>query len=113
METKTLLVRDVDGIFKVAVPADAKVTFGPVTPKEHSEVDGGRCGRSNLCLRIYQSDEKQLAAFTRVIAFRDMSLKVERLVIKEEGTKTWTQDEDGFTSAISVKQSKKFVGDEE
>jgi hypothetical protein len=74
---------------RIRVPADWKVTFGPVSP-------GSKFGGSGeLALRFYESDTKQRAIFTDVISFRDLSIPVQRLVKKASGSEEWTQDENG------------------
>lgn len=52
------------------IPADAKITFGPVSP--------GRAADFNAqnALRIYTSKENQLAVFVGVEEFRDLTLTV-------------------------------------
>ena len=101
-ETKTLLVRDDTGSFRVSIPADAKVTFGPIQPK-------GGWDQTGLVLRIYEAESRQLAAFVNVKTFRDLSLKVERLVVAESGEEAWSIDEGGETQTRKVKRTKKFV----
>lgn len=51
------------------IPATAKLTFGPVNP--------GKQGYGANCLRIYTAGTNQLAVFTDVAWFRDLSLSVQ------------------------------------
>jgi hypothetical protein len=51
------------------IPATAKLTYGPVNP--------GKQGYGANCLRIYTVGNNQLAVFTDVAWFRDLSLTVQ------------------------------------
>jgi hypothetical protein len=75
-QTRTLLVEDKNGKFKVTIPAGAKVTFGAL----HGSSD--KFHQSGNVLRIYETKERQIAVFTNVIAFRDLALPIERMVAK-------------------------------
>jgi hypothetical protein len=53
------------------IPANAKITYGPVSP-------GGRWASDQQnALRIYTSQQNQLAVFVGVEEFRDLSLEVQ------------------------------------
>ena len=98
--TRTYLVEDSKGTFRIRVPADHKVTFGPLAPSEKGY-------SSRLTLRIYEAENKQRAVFTDVKGFRDLSLEMERLVKTEEGAMTWKIEADGST--VEHKAVKKAV----
>src|SRR5437016_692292 len=57
---------------KVTVPADWKVTFGPLSPGSK-----GESGNATPALRFYESANKQRMVITQVVSFRDMAIKVE------------------------------------
>lgn len=80
-ETRSLLVKLQDGTQKKihGIPAAAKVTFGRVQPGED------RFGRGGYALRIYTTQNNQLAVFTDVAEFRDLSLSVETRVVETKG----------------------------
>lgn len=61
---------------RITVPATWKVTFGPLAP-------GGKNynGESKLCLRLYETAERQRAVFTDVASFRDLGIHVEERVV--------------------------------
>lgn len=103
--TRTLLVKDGSGMFKVTIPEDWKVTFGRLYgssgPRDY--------GSSEMGLRIYETEAKQRAVFTGVQWFRDLSIPVDRLVVAESGTSSWTRDENGSTESRSVKRTRKSV----
>jgi ATP/maltotriose-dependent transcriptional regulator MalT len=101
--TRTLLVQDKNGRFKLTIPADAKVTFSSVNPSSRDY---------DKALRIYQNEKQQLACFVNVQWFRDLSLIVEREVIEEDGKTMWTNDEDNEVSQRSVKRTRTFKREE-
>lgn len=73
--TRSILVKLRGGDVKKisGIPANAKVTFGKVNPA----TDGRFAGDANpYALRIYTSQNNQLAVFLNVVEFRDESLKV-------------------------------------
>lgn len=108
--TRTLLVRTSEsrygsgGSFKITIPADAKVTFSGTNPQHPTH--------GSATLRIYKTENQQLAVFTDVIGFRDLSLPVERLVVTEEGVEVWSTDEEGTTRTRRSKRKVKSIRDE-
>lgn len=62
------------------IPANAKITFGPMNP-------GAKGYPSETALRIYTSQQNQLAVFRNVATFRDLSLGIERekVHVEKEG----------------------------
>lgn len=64
-----ILLRDGRKRIVSGIPANAKITYGPVSP--------GRMGDSNYALRIYTSQQNQLAVFTEVQEFQDLALTIE------------------------------------
>ena len=88
-KTRTLLIeRGKNDRFRIEVPEDWKITFGPLSPRGYSEGNA---------LRLYESDTKQRACFVNVIAFRDISIPVTRLVVSQSGEQTWENDGEGNT----------------
>ena len=69
--TRAILIETRDGVKKVeGIPANAKITYGPVNPGKNTGY------HENNCLRIYTAANNQLAVFLNVISFRDLSLTV-------------------------------------
>lgn len=92
---KTLLVEDQEGKFRIQVPDDAKMTFGPAVPfvKKNELAVGNR----GYALRIYNSSkDNPIAVFTGVRCFREANIVVEREVLRESGKTVWRSDEHGF-----------------
>jgi hypothetical protein len=47
--------------------------------------------------------------FTSAREFREESVKVMKLVIRESGKSLWSSDEDGFETTTSVKKDRKLI----
>jgi len=96
--------------FKISVPDDAKITFGPWSPpnkKGHWD-EGSRQGT----LRIYQgSKDNILACFANVSGFRDLTMAYMEEVAKEEGATIWKDDEKGYMREDKVTRKKEWVAD--
>lgn len=75
---------------RITIPADYKVTFGPLVPgsKSHN-------GHDSLCLRIYETKEKQRAVFTNVMSFRDQSIPVSERIVHTKNERATRQTADG------------------
>lgn len=74
---RSILVKTRDGDKIVeGVPANAKITFGPIQPGKQEYGSGN-------CLRIYTTANNQLAVFLGVTEFRDLSLVVRHKKVKE------------------------------
>jgi hypothetical protein len=61
---------------RITIPEDWKVTYGPVIGEARAGGDSGNV------LRIYETKEKQRALFTRVEAFRDLTIPCQKQVRK-------------------------------
>lgn len=101
---RTLLVTDGDGDFKVEIPDEATVTFGPTIPYQPKN---GYAGSNHYSLRVYQGSDKGklLAVFAGVQHFRDSSLPVLRKILKEEGKTLWKSDEEGYKVEHEVRRA--------
>lgn len=87
VDLRTLLVQDRSGVFKVTVPASWKVTFSAFMPGH-----GGGPRDLGPSLRIYEGRDKQRACFTNVVAFRDLSMPMERARMVD-GEPVWETDD--------------------
>ena len=95
---RTLLVKDGDGDFRVQIPDDSTVTFGYSGSSSH------------YSLRVYEghSKDKLLAVFGGVQQFRDVTLNVERLIVRESGHSVWKSDETGYKVEAATKREKSW-----
>jgi len=107
---KTLLVFG-EKNFKIDVPDDAKITFGPWSPPTGSEKGYGAAERALTgTLRVYRGNKENiLAVFSGVRGFRDLSLNYAEEVAKEEGATIWKSDQNGYEREEKVKRSKEWV----
>jgi hypothetical protein len=93
-----------DKTFKIRVPDDAKITFGPWSPPKDGRF-GEQKDRSGT-LRIYSGKGKEdvLAVFAGVMGFRDLSLEYAERVAVEEGSTLWNSDTKGYSREQKVAQ---------
>lgn len=113
--SRTLLVfKDSGKKFRITIPDDSKITFGPFSPPAR---DNGRGGggfgspeRAVGTLRIYQgSKENILAVFAGVRGFRDLSVEYEEEIAVEEGATIWKSDQHGYSREEKVSRSSEWV----
>lgn len=97
-ETRTILViMNGNKRRKVSnIPSDAKITYAPVQP-------GSRDYNTGNALRIYTSKENQLAVFTNVQEFRDLTLKVQEQTEKVKAKRKSETNSDG--SILEVEET--------
>ena len=108
--TRQLLVFG-EKIFKLTIPDDAKVTFGPWSPG-----GGDKYGNSPSALRgtlrIYEGKTEKstiLGVFSGVTGFRDLSeLEYTEQIIVEEGSVIWKSDEKGYEREEKVHKTKEW-----
>ena len=77
---------------RVTVPADWRVTYGPLTPG----VKGGSYGDGEgAVLRMYESKDKQRAMFRKVTSFIDLSIKMQVEIVDTAEDTFVESDSDG------------------
>jgi len=115
--TRTLLVEG-KKTFRVTIPDDARITFGPFSPPSADQTESYARkaeGKAVGTLRIYKggttkATENTLAVFTGISGFRDLScVDVEEKVAVEEVTSVWKSDQHGYRSETVGKQSATWV----
>lgn len=96
-ESKTLFVKMMNGCpKKVTIPADCKVTFGPLCPgNKHNN------GDSAVALRIY-SGTTQVACFVKVESFYEVGTVLSIEKVTKRANKSQAYQEDGVTKQRSV-----------
>jgi len=95
--------------FKITVPDDAKITFGPWSPpsstaKGYTDPSGKSMAGT---LRVYESAKTGssiLAVFSDISGYRDLSIGYEEEVAREEGAIIWKSDKDGYRREEKVKR---------
>lgn len=97
--SKQLLVFG-DKTFRITVPDNATITFGPWSPPKSGVERGyGTDDGKRGTLRVYdgaKSTANIIAVFSGVHGFRDLSLEYEEMVAREEGASIWKSDEKGY-----------------
>jgi len=108
--TKTLLVYGTK-TFKIEIPEDAKVTFGPWSPPTNDHAERyGSSPRATGTLRIYRGTKDNIVAlFAGVTGFRDLSLEYAEEVAKEEGATIWKSDQHGYEREEKVQRTAQWV----
>jgi hypothetical protein len=95
--------------FKVTIPDDAKITFGPWSPGKKDEPYGGERTKVGT-LRIYQGTKDNIiACFGGVQSFRDLSMGYAEEVVRQEGDTIWKDDEHGYVRESRQSQSREWV----
>lgn len=94
--------------FKINVPDDARLTFGPWSPPSDKS---SRYGASETALkgtlRVYDGPKATasvLAVFSGVTGYRDMSIDYQEEVAREEGAIIWKSDKDGYSREEKVQR---------
>lgn len=99
--------------FRITIPDDAKVTFGPFSPPTEKNFRSPEQLKGTL--RVYEggktkTSESVLAVFTDVRSFRDLSvIDYEEQVIVEKGSTVWESDKDGYKREERLRRSSKFI----
>lgn len=97
-QMKTILVH-ADKKFKITVPDDVKITFGPWSPGKKDKsgaFDVGNNISNGGTLRVYDATGNILCCFAHVTSFRDISLDYSEQVVVEEGATIWNNDQTGY-----------------
>lgn len=96
---KTILVVG-DKTFKISVPDDSIITFGPWSPGKKDRANVTAFVSENIAaggtLRVYDAKKNILACFAHVTSFRDLSLEYNERVVVEEGSTIWNSDKEGY-----------------
>lgn len=82
---RVLLIEDSTGEIKITIPDTYKVTYGVTQPgHDHS-----------MSLRVWRTKDQQYACFRNVLAFRDLSIPMERSRVDGENI-VWETADDTF-----------------
>lgn len=93
--------------FKIEIPDESKVTFGPWSPQTGEKYNTSERALSGT-LRIYAGGTAAssiLAVFSGVKGFRDLSINYAEEVAREEGSIIWKSDRDGYQREEKVQRS--------
>jgi hypothetical protein len=98
--------------FKITIPDDARVTFGPWSPPRKDNPDRYSDDSKKGTLRIYKGSERSgnvLAVFTHVTGFRDLSIAYAEEVAREEGAVIWKDDQNGYQREEKVTRQREWL----
>ncbi len=101
--------------FKIEVPSEAKITFGPWSPPSATvkTVAYDRSDRAlSGTLRIYESSKagaSVLAVFSGVNGYRDLSMGYAEEIAVEEGARIWKSDQHGYEREEKVSAKREWV----
>jgi hypothetical protein len=96
--------------FRITIPDEAKITFGPFSPPSRDTGNWVSSGKAEGTLRVYlKSKDNIIACFVGVRGFRDLSLEYEEQIAVEEGASIWKSDKDGYQREEKVKGSRQWV----
>lgn len=109
-ETRELLVFG-EKTFRIKIPVDAKVTFGPFSPPAAGQRDNWMAsGKAVGTLRVYKgSKDNIIGCFSNVSGFRDLSMEYAEEVAREEGAVIWKSDKNGYEREEKVQRSSDWV----
>lgn len=99
--------------FRITIPDDAKVTFGPWSPGS-KEANYGSDRTKAGTLRIYQgTKENIIACFSGVQSFRDLGMGYSEQVVVQEGASIWKDDQEGYVREEKVSKKTEWVEPQE
>ena len=106
--SRTLLVQAQKN-FKVTIPDNAKVTFGPWSPPSDKTTRYDNSDKALAgTLRVYENHTtgaSVLAVFSGVTGYRDLALDYAEEVAVEQGATIWKTDKDGYHREDNVTRS--------
>lgn len=114
---KTILVtRDNGEEFRITVPENSTMTFGPWSPPKGENRYGDRALSGTL--RVYrgakQSANQILAVFSGVASFRDVgAVNYAEKVAVEEGATLWKSDQNGYERSEKVQRQDYWTDEEQ
>lgn len=108
---RTLIVEG-DEEFRVEIPDDARITFGPWSPpnKDGRHMYGDDAKRGTL--RVYKNSSSDSVIFVRsgVTGFRDTAaVNFKKKVAQQVGATLWETDEGGYEKTEVVQNTTRWV----
>jgi hypothetical protein len=101
--------------FRITIPDEAKLTFGPWSPPSNKESSYDRSGRAlSGTLRVYENSKASasvLAVFSGVSSYRDLSVAYEEKILVEEGSTIWKNDKNGYSREEKVSSQSEWDDD--
>jgi hypothetical protein len=111
---RTILVNG-DKKFRIKIPDDAELTFGPWSPptSRESNYTPRDVESRRGTLRVYSAKKTEiLAVFAGVTSFRDVSsIEYEEETIRLEGQAVWKSDEHGYRTESAENRKYEWTPD--
>lgn len=101
-EIRTYEIKQGNERFRIDVPANWKVTFGPLSP-------GSKFGGGGYALRLYESETKQRAVFVDVSSFRDLSIPYRKYVKNVKSRAEHESNSKGHSSSQQAEFADEWV----
>lgn len=96
--------------FKIEIPDDAKITFGPFSPPRQGDANWMGSGKAVGTLRIYKGTKDNIVAlFSGVSGFRDLTLEYSEMVAREEGAALWNSDQHGYVREEKIQRTNEWI----
>jgi hypothetical protein len=98
--------------FKINIPDDSKITFGPWSPPSAGVKAYDSPKALSGTLRVYEnakSGASVLAVFSGVSGYRDLSLGYTEEVAVEQGATIWKSDQNGYEREERTSAKTKWV----
>jgi hypothetical protein len=108
-DVRTYEIETSSSAFRIEVPANARVTYGPIIGAGGGK--GSGYGNGNA-FRVWLGSKDtgvQLALFNNVVSFRDLSLSIKRRAVRKYGTEEWMVDDGSWTGKKSEQVEKRWV----
>lgn len=107
--SKTLIVEG-KTTFKITLPDEAKITFGPWSPGATKN----DYGQSTGTLRVYENAKTGaniLGVWSGVTSFRTETIEYDKLVVIQKGSTVWESSKGGYKVEEAVKTNEVWEGD--
>jgi hypothetical protein len=96
--------------FKLSIPDDAELTFGPWSPPKNDERQAWAQDAKRGTLRVYTAKKKDiLAVFSGVAGFRDLSIGYAEEALVQKGETIWHDDDQGYHRESKSHGEKKWT----
>jgi len=108
-QVRVILLETNEGDKRITLPAGSRITFGPTIPYQKKDSYGQE--HKGYSLRVYSSSatDSLIAVFCGISSFRDITIPVEKLIIREAGKSVWKSDEHGYKVENEVQKEGKWV----
>jgi len=115
MSRTILVTKDNGNEFKISIPNDTSLTFGPFSPPTKGANNYDRNSLAGT-LRVYKGATakatKIMAVFIGVVSFRDLDdVDYSEKIAVEEGATMWKNDAEGYQRVEKVNRASHFEGE--